>query len=202
MIQIWKLIICFLYTFNHYKWLWFICISNWSKPSRLHTPEIHLPGIWGLWSKQDTSSSTTVHWLEGKMDAKWTITITTITSGSLVKAALLHPHWEFTQLKIVKWFYPIFLFLFFFFFSPILNINFRCNSLPDVCVLQKVFVSKYMFCSGNYPSCTVIQDWKWIYSPCVLFTIKCVASVTDLHLTKLILTAAEMSHCLRSYKPN
>lgn len=44
-----------------------------------------------------------------------------------------------------------------FFFFWMFNINIRCNSVSGVCVLQKVFVSKYMFCSGNYPPCTVIQ---------------------------------------------
>lgn len=202
MIQILKLIICFLYTFNHYKWLWFICISNWSKPSRPHTPEIHLPDIWGLWSKQDTSSSTTVHWLGGENGCQvnhWHHHNNFWKSGQSCPST---PPLRIHIVKNSKMVLSNISIPFFFFFSPILNINFRCNSLPDVCVLQKVFVSKYMFCSGNYPSCTVIQDWKWIYSPCVLFTIKCVAFVTDLHLTKLILTAAEMSHCLRSYKPN
>lgn len=45
----------------------------------------------------------------------------------------------------------------YFFFFWMFNINIRCNSVSGVCVLQKVFVSKYMFCSGNYPPCTVIQ---------------------------------------------
>lgn len=38
-----------------------------------------------------------------------------------------------------------------------LGINFQHNSIPGVCALQEVFVSKQIFRDGNYPSCTVIQ---------------------------------------------
>lgn len=38
-----------------------------------------------------------------------------------------------------------------------LGINFQHNSVPGVCALQEAFVSKQIFCDGNYPSCTVIQ---------------------------------------------